>query len=66
VQKLEDAVPKCGRWYSRIVGPDDPLTEEDRCRACGEPHVIVVHEVLVRTHEDVERVRALNAAGGRS
>jgi hypothetical protein len=66
LKKLEDATPKCDGWYSRIVGPDEELTEADRCRVCGEYHVIVVQEVLVETHEDVERVRALNAAEGRS
>jgi hypothetical protein len=66
LQKLEDAVPKCDGWYSRIVAPDEELTDEDRCRACGEYHVIVVEELIVEARADVERVRALNAAEGRS
>ena len=55
LKKLEAAAPKCDGWYSRIVGPDEELTEEDRCRVCGEYHVIVVHEVLVESPEDVPR-----------
>jgi hypothetical protein len=66
LKKLEDAAPKCDGWYSRIVRPDEELTEADRCRICGEYHVIVVEEVIVETRADVERVRALNAAESRS
>jgi hypothetical protein len=64
LKKLEAVTPKCDGWYSRIVRPDEELTEADRCRVCGEYHVIVVQEVIVTSPEDVQRVWALNSAGG--
>lgn len=66
LKKLEAAVPRCDQRITRIVRHDEPVPEADRCRVCGECHVLVVREVIVHTREDVERVRALNAAEGRS
>ena len=65
LRKLEAAVPKCDGWYSRIVAPDEELTEADWCRLCSQYHVIVVQEVIVESREDAERVWARNAVEGR-
>jgi hypothetical protein len=68
VKKLEAAVPKCDGPVLRFVRKGEPYVpgDADRCRVCGGCHVLVVREVIVRTRADVERVRALNAAEGRS
>ena len=68
VKKLEAAAPKCGGPVLRFVreGQEYVPTDADRCRVCGGCHVQIVREVIVRTSEDVERVRALNAAEERS
>ena len=68
VRKLEARVPRCDEPILRFVraGENYVPSAADRCRVCGECHVQIVREVIVRTREDVERVRALNAAEGRS
>lgn len=65
VRKLEAAVPTC-EGSIRFVRGEEPLPGAERCRVCGRDHVLVVHEVIVRTRQDVERVRALNAWEGGS
>ena len=55
VRKLEARRPTCAGGTTRIVGPGDPLTEADRCRACGGCHVLVVEEVVVRSAGEARR-----------
>ena len=65
VKKLEAAVPTCDGEIIRFVRGEEPVPGADRCRICGECHVLVVREVIVRTREDIERVQAPNAREGR-
>jgi hypothetical protein len=48
VKKLQDAVPKCDGRITRIAKPGEVLTEADRCRICGECHVLVIQRVVVK------------------
>jgi hypothetical protein len=40
-----------------LGGAEHVPSEADRCKRCGGCHILVIQEVIVETHEEVQRWR---------